>query len=287
MECIITVINGNRLDAGSVGLGVSCHLRRRPAGREVRGVLMIYHGDCLDIMPTLADKSVDMILCDLPYGTTACKWDTVIPFEPLWKQYKRLIKDNGAIVLTASQPFTSALVMSNIKWFKHEWIWDKVLSTGHLNAKRMPMRQTENIVVFYEGICTYNPILIKRPEGKRINKGTGKIEGLNDSAYGIRKSSSGEYDYRQPTTLLTISNADRTNRLHPTQKPVALFEYLIRTYTNEGDTVLDNCAGSFTTAIACLNTNRKYICIEKDEKYFDIGKNRIANHQPLLQAVNV
>jgi len=235
----------------------------------------IIQGDCLIEMPKIPDKSIDMILCDLPYGTTACKWDTIIPFEPLWEQYKRIIKDNGAIVLTASQPFTSALVMSNPAQFKYSWIWDKKLATGHLNAKRMPMKKHEDILVFYSGVALYNPQLIKRQEGKRTNKGTGKIQGLNDSAYGIRKDSSGEYDFRQPTSILEISNADRTKRLHPTQKPVALFEYLIKTYTNEGDLVLDNCAGSGTTGVACKNLNRNYILIEKEPEYIEIIKKRL------------
>ena len=216
-----------------------------------------------------------MVLTDPPYGTTACKWDTVIPLEPMWEQLKRVIKPNGAIVMTASQPFTSVLVSSNIINYKYNWVWDKVLSTGHLNAKIMPMKQHEDVVVFGTGIVTYNPQLVKRKEGKRVNKGTGKVMGLNDSAYGVRKSFSGEYDFRQPTTLLTISNANRTNRIHPTQKPVALMEYLIQTYTNEGETVLDFTMGSGTTGVACKNLNRNFIGIELDEMYFNIAQERI------------
>lgn len=238
----------------------------------------LIQGDCLEKMKEIPDGCIDLVLTDPPYGTTACKWDTCIPFEPMWEQLKRITKKNGAIVLFGSQPFTSVLVMSNPKMFKYEWVWDKVLSTGHLNAKRMPMKQTESITVFYDGVCTYNPVLTKRPEGKRTNKGTGKVEGLGDSAYGVRKSSSGEYEYRQPTTLLTISNADRTNRLHPTQKPVALMEYLIKTYTNEGETVLDFTMGSGTTGVACKNLNRNFIGIELDENYFKIAESRISNH---------
>ena len=235
---------------------------------------MIYHGDCLEIMPTLADKSIDMILCDLPYGTTACKWDTVIPFEPLWTQYKRLIKDNGAIVLTASQPFTSALVMSNPNMFKYCWYWKK-RPVNFLNAKHQPMRNIEDVLVF-GGSVNYNPQgLLKQ---HHINKRSNSTE--TNGAHGLANVS--EFT-NYPTQVLETTGE---RGLHPTQKPVALFEYLIRTYTNEGDTVLDNCAGSFTTAIACMNTNRNYICIEKDEKYFEIGKDRIANHQPLLQVIN-
>jgi site-specific DNA-methyltransferase (adenine-specific) len=184
-------------------------------------------------MQDIPDKSIDMILCDLPYGTTACKWDTIIPFEPLWEQYKRIIKDNGAIVLTASQPFTSALVMSNIKMFKYSFVWDKKLATGHLSSKIMPMKRHEDILVFGKGKIVFNPQLTERNEGIRIEKRTEKILGLNDSVYGVHKTTSREYSHRQPTSIIEISNANRKNRLHPTQKPVALFEYLIKTYTNE------------------------------------------------------
>jgi site-specific DNA-methyltransferase (adenine-specific) len=252
---------------------------------------MIYHGDCLEIMPTLEDKSVDMIMCDLPYGTTACHWDSIIPFEPLWAQYKRLIKDNGAIVLTASQPFTSALVMSNPKWFKYEWVWEKSRATGHVHAKNKPMKIHENIAVFSGG-TTVHAIQSERrmtynPQGLKDCDITIKQSSPSEVVMGDRKGRNKTFKQVKtgyPTSIIEIPSISAN--IHPTQKPVALFEYLIRTYTNEGDTVLDNCAGSFTTAIACMNTNRQYICIEKDDKYFEIGKNRIENHQPLLQAVN-
>jgi site-specific DNA-methyltransferase (adenine-specific) len=240
---------------------------------------MIYEGDCLEIMPTLADKSVDMILCDLPYGTTACKWDTIIPFEPLWRQYKRVIKNNGAIVLTASQPFTSALVMSNPGGFKYCWVWDKALPTGHLDAKRRPMRQHEDIAVFAPGRVTYNPEM-------RTGKFRKKGDSGQSECYGKFNRVVSFNDQYYPTSILRISNADQTKKEHPTQKPAALFEYLIRTYTNEGDMVLDNCAGSGTTGVACMNTGRKFILIEKDPTYCDIIRKRIDNHQPLLQAMN-
>ena len=240
------------------------------------------HGDCLEEMPKLADKSIDMILCDLPYGTTACKWDTIIPFEPLWAQYKRIIKDNGAIVLTASQPFTSALVMSNPGWFKYSWVWNKVHAVGFQIAKYRPMQQHEDVLVFGSGKVTYNPIMTDRPK-KRESKlyGNSDVSPLKYVHFRDRT-----YTQWYPKSILEFSGADHSKMLHPTQKPVALFEYLIRTYTNEGDTVLDNCAGSGTTGIACLNTRRKFILIEKDAGYCDIIRNRIANHQPLLQAVN-
>jgi len=243
---------------------------------------MIYNGDCLEIMPTLADKSVDMILCDLPYGTTACKWDTVIPFEPLWTQYRRIAKRNAAIVLTASQPFTTALIASNMREFKYCWVWDKVIGRGHLVAKKRPMAQHEDVAVFYQQAPRYSPQMVEKAKPQKGRKyAASATDVISQSKFGGEVV---ERTHSYPKTILTFPPEGKTQ--HPTQKPVALMEYLIRTYTNEGDTVLDNCAGSFTTAIACINTNRKYICIEKDEKYFEIGKNRIANHQPLLQAVN-
>ena len=232
----------------------------------------LIQGDCLEKMKDVNDKSIDMILCDLPYGTTACKWDTIIPFEPLWKQYKRIIKDNGAIVLTASQPFTSALVMSNIKMFKYEWIWDKKIPSGMSYARFQPMRQHENILVFCNGKTIYNPQMIKRD--KPI-KGGGMSKGEttnNQNLVALKKT----YDYKNPTTII-VEDKIRKDSLHPTQKPVALFEYLIKTYTNEGDLVLDNCAGSGTTGVACKNLNRNCILIEKDEGYFKIAERRINN----------
>jgi len=229
-------------------------------------------------MPTLADKSVDMILCDLPYGTTACKWDTIIPFEPLWAQYKRIIKDNGAIVLTASQPFTSALVMSNPAMFKYEWIWEKNKATGHLDSKKKPMKAHENILVFYISQPIYNPQGIIEKENPTISKGNRgkKGEGSSGDVYGFAGKDAIQAHTGYPRTIQKIG-VDMKAEFHPTQKPVALFEYLIRTYTNEGDMVLDNCAGSGTTAIACINTNRKYILIEKDAGYCEIIRNRIDN----------
>ena len=232
-------------------------------------------GDCLEIMPKIADKSIDMILCDLPYGTTACSWDTIIPFEPLWEQYKRIIKDNGAIVLTASQPFTSALVMSNVKMFKYEWVWDKKLPTGHLNAKIMPLKRHENILVFGKEKLKYNPQIILR-ENIREDKSGGIIsDGTGKSVFGKHSKVAGKYTHRQPTTIQEFSNANKTNALHPTRKPVALFEYLIKTYTSVGDTVLDNTIGSGTTAVAAINTGRNFIGIEMDKGYCDIANKRI------------
>jgi site-specific DNA-methyltransferase (adenine-specific) len=240
----------------------------------------VIQGDCLKVMKDIPDKSIDMILCDLPYGTTACRWDVVIPFEPLWEQYKRIIKDNGAIVLTASQPFTSALVMSNPKMFKYEWIWDKLKGRQPYLAYIQPMKSHENILVFSNGKITYNPQMEladkknMRDRTKNFNKGT------KDSIWGEQKEYRTKKDesLRFPQSVIRISGQSKeinNNRVHPTQKPVALFEYLIKTYTNVGDLVLDNCAGSGTTGVACKNLNRNYILIEKEKKYIDIILKRV------------
>ena len=233
-------------------------------------------GDCLAEMPKIPDKSIDMVLCDLPYGTTACKWDTIIPFEPLWEQYKRIIKDNGAIVLTASQPFTSALVMSNIKMFKYDWVWAKDRASNFLNAKKQPLRNTESILVF--NTKNYNPIMENRGEPSHsIGKSEGKIN--NGSTQGKRININGDTktNLKYPRTLLEFAVPHPP--IHPTQKPVALFEYLIKTYTNEGDLVLDNCAGSGTTGVACKNLNRQFILIEKEPEYVEIIKKRLAKRE--------
>ena len=234
----------------------------------------LLHGDCLELMQDIPDKSIDMILCDLPYGTTACKWDTIIPFEPLWEQYERVIKDNGAIVLCGSQPFTSALVMSNPKLFKYCWTWDKVTAKGHLVAKIRTMQQTEDIVVFGKGRIQYYPIMEDREKDRKdVDTEYSRTEIMGGEVKRKRKKIVRTKKY--PKTILTFSNASQKGKVHPTQKPVALMEYLIKTYTNEGETVLDNCMGSGTTGVACLNTNRNFIGIELDDKYFEIAKRRI------------
>ncbi len=232
----------------------------------------LMQGDCLELMKDIPDGSVDMILCDLPYGTTACKWDTIIPFEPLWEQYNRVIKDNGAIVLFGNEPFTSKLVCSNLKGFKYRWVWDKQIPSGMSYARYRPMQQTEDICVFTKNgeKTIYNPQMIKRD--KPI-KGGGMSKGEttnNQKLIALKKT----YDYKNPTNLLSFAKV-RKGSLHPTQKPVALFEYLIKTYTNGGETVLDNCMGSGTTGVACKNLNRNFIGIELDEEYFKIAKERI------------
>lgn len=233
----------------------------------------IYHGDCLELMQYIPDKSIDMILADLPYGTTACKWDTIIPFEPLWEQYERVIKDNGAIVLTATQPFSSALIMSNPKGFKHEWVWDKVRPSGFQVAKYKPMQRHENVLVFTSKgeRVNYFPIMEQRDKPVK-----GRVVSSSESS--PLKYSDGKtrtYTHKNPQSIIVFPKPNRA--VHPTQKPVALFEYLIKTYTNEGDTVLDNVMGSGTTGVACKNLNRNFIGIELDEKYFAIAEERIKN----------
>ena len=246
----------------------------------------VYNENCLIGMSRIPDKSIDLILADLPYGTTACKWDTIIPFEPLWEQYERVIKDNGAIVLTASQPFTTDVINSNRKIFKYCWIWDKISCTGAMLAKKQPMRAYEDIAVFYKIQPTYNPQLRDKPKNDiRINNIDIVNNSQTHSQSGIKKHQKRHqgreipFDKSYPTNVVRINNYGKGyNRLHPTQKPVALFEYLIKTYTNEGETVLDNCMGSFTTAISAINTNRNYIGFEMDENYFKIGSERVKKH---------
>lgn len=229
----------------------------------------VIHGDCLELMKDIPDKSIDMILCDLPYGTTACKWDTIIPFEPLWEQYKRIIKDNGAIVLTASQPFTSALVMSNIKYFKYCWYWDKVRGSNFATVNIRPFNSCEEVVIFYNKQPTYNP---QKEIGKPYIQKQGYVGEAKQTGLSRKEVITINNGERFPLSILKFS---KESGFHPTQKPVALFEYLIKTYTNEGDTVLDNCAGSGTTGVACKNTGRNYILIEKEQEYIDIINKRL------------
>lgn len=241
----------------------------------------IYQGDCLELMNGIPDKSVDMILCDLPYGTTQNKWDTVISFDKLWKQYNRIIKDNGAIVLFGSEPFTSLLICSNIDNFKYNWIWQKNKNTGFLNAKIQPLNDNETISVFYKNQATYNPQMTK---ADRVYKRGLVIRDKNlnlqqSDNYGEQKSfEQVDNGLRYPKRIQYFNNNFTRQQLHPTEKPVDLCEYLIKTYTNEGEIVLDNCIGSGTTVIAAINTNRNYIGIELDENYYNIAKTRISEH---------
>lgn len=243
----------------------------------------VYHQDCLIGMQDIPDKSVDMILCDLPYGTTACKWDAIIPFNPLWGQYERIIKNNAAIALTASQPFTSALVMSNPKWFRHSWVWHKDKSGNFMNAKQEPMKVHEDVLIFGQHKVFFQAIMEMRIEAnKRINKPRTNTSNIISTKAFFTEESRGNDEHKNPTSVKYINSV--RNGLHPTQKPVALFEYLIKTYTNEGETVLDNCMGSGTTAIACINTGRNYIGFEKEEKYYNIIHERIKKHIGLFAA---
>ena len=247
--------------------------------------ILLYRGDCLVEMDKIPDGSVDMVLCDLPYGTTACKWDTIIPLEPLWEQYTRIIKNDGAIVLTASQPFTSTLVMSNPKLFRHEWIYQKRCASNFAQAKYAPMKEHESVLVFAKSKPQYFPIKEERKgsgaerakhpyslasrhkSGDFVGNIKGDVDLLNDA---------GNSELRYPSSVQEFNNRASGDRgFHPTQKPVALMEYLIKTYTLPGQVVLDNCMGSGSTGVACINTNRKFIGIELDEKYYNISKKRI------------
>ena len=236
----------------------------------------LMHGDCLELMKEIPSGSVDMILCDLPYGTTACKWDSVIPFDPLWVEYERIGKPGSAIVLTSCQPFTTALIASNIRGFKYEWIYEKTNPKGFLGAKKRPLTAHENICVFCFGTPPYYPQKWTIPEHLRTKRkhATSKTSG---ECYGDRELKRWDDDgSRFPTSVIGFSNrVGRSENYHPTQKPVALMEYLILTYTNPGETVMDNCMGSGTTGVACANTGRNFIGMEKDEAYFAIAKARI------------
>jgi len=244
----------------------------------------IYCMDALELLSKIDDKSVDMILCDLPYGTTACSWDVIIPFEPLWKQYKRIIKDNGAIVLTASQPFTSALVMSNIKMFKYELIWEKPSPSSPLLAKKMPMKFHENILIFYKGLPIYNPQMIQKLwKDNRTNKL--KTTYSNPEFLGGKVRLHSVYGKGQERYASSVLPFSRPRGEHPTQKPLTLFEWLIKTYTNEGDLVVDNCVGSGTTAVACKNTNRNFICGDNCQEYVNIANKRIQEAQAQTKLV--
>lgn len=224
------------------------------------------HGDCLELMKDIPDGSVDMVLCDMPYGTTRNNWDRVIPLDSLWKEYKRVVKKNGAIVLFAQTPFDKILGASNLDMLKYEWIWEKSQGTGHLNAKKMPMKAHENVLVFYKRLPTYNP---QMREGKPYTCKSGRGSTNYRELKSVITENKG---YRYPIDILKF-NSDKG--FHPTQKPVELCEYLIKTYTNEGETVLDNCMGSGSTGVACVNTNRQFIGIELDDGYFNIAKKRI------------
>lgn len=243
----------------------------------------LIHADCLKAMTFIETQSVDMILTDLPYGTTDCRWDTIIPLDKLWNHYLRVIKPNGAIVLTATQPFSSTLVMSNINMFKYQWIWHKSRKTNFPNANRQPLRNFEDVLVFYTNQCTYNPQgIIKLETGRIHTRKKPKRETVNAGENDGSLIGTYQQQYENyPSQVLYIESEHNT--IHPTQKPLELFEYMIRTYTNKNEVVLDSTAGSCTTAIAAIITNRRFICIEKDEEHFAVGKHRINS---LINSIN-
>lgn len=237
----------------------------------------IHLGDCLELMKELPDKSVDLILCDLPYGVTSRNaWDSIIPLEALWRAYNRIAKDNAAIVLTAIQPFTSHLVLSNETAFKYEWIWEKSTATNFLNAKKQPLRNHESVLVFYRKQVNYVP---QKTHGhvRKVSTAEHKRDSINTPNYGVHGLTAYDSTERYPKSVVKFPNDKQKSAIHPTQKPVALFEYLIKTYTNPGDLVLDNCAGSGTTAVACKATGRRFICIEKDPVYWQKAVDRVSS----------
>ena len=241
----------------------------------------LVNADCFDVFPFIEDKSMDAIICDLPYGTTACKWDSVIPFEPLWKQYKRVIKDNGAIVLFGSEPFSSALRMSNIKNFKYDWIWEKNRGSNFALVKYQPMKEHEMISVFSFNTHKYYPIKEQRKGSglERINGNYNKGKASNITGIKQTVCTTQGQELRQPSSIQKFNTTEKgIKRYHPTQKPLELMEYLIKTYTNEGDTVLDNTMGSGTTNLAALNLNRKSIGVEKENQYYDVAVRRLSSY---------
>lgn len=241
---------------------------------------IVYEGDCLELIPQkVASKSIDAIICDLPYGTTKCKWDSIIDLTKLWSEYERVVKDNGVIILTAQTPFDKVLGASKLNLLRYEWIWEKTQATGHLNAKKMPMKAHENVLVFYKNLPTYNPQ--KTTGHKPINSYTKYVKTQNNTEiYGEMKreiSGGGETD-RYPRSVQTFASDKQRCKLHSTQKPLYLMEYLIRTYTNEGDVILDNAAGSGTTGLAAQNLNRKFIMMEKDPDIYKIACDRVGQN---------
>ena len=233
--------------------------------------MRLWHGDCLTLMKDIDTNSVDMLLVDLPYGTTQCKWDSIISLKDLWIEYNRIIKDNGAMLFHCAQPFTSNLIMSNVKNFKYEWVWEKSKASNYLNAKKQPLRAHESIAVFYRKPPTYNP---QMTQGEAYNKGTAKRETeVYGSQRAVEVKSDGE---RYPRTVQYFVTAEKEGKLHPTQKPIALTEHFVKTFSNPGDVILDNTMGSGTTGVACVNLDREFIGIEKDKEYFDIAVERIS-----------
>jgi len=247
-------------------------------------MIKLINGDCLEVMKTIPDKSIDAIITDPPYGTTSCKWDSVIDFDLMWEQLNRIIKPNGAIVLFSAQPFTSALIMSNIKNYKYNWVWDKKSATGGQFARNQPMRRTEDICLFYGKQCVYNPQLEEKEKKyiryiKKDYKNNSKHMSNTKSFSNNANTRTIPENKKYPSNIIPISKGSNKKKLHPTQKPVALMEYLIKTYTNENETVLDFTMGSGSTGVACKNTNRNFIGIEMDENYFRIAEQRIKQNE--------
>jgi len=234
------------------------------------------NADCFDVFPFIEDKLIDAIICDLPYGTTACKWDSVLPLNKLWNEYKRVLKPNGVILLTASQPFTTILIGNDLKMFKYNLVWDKVAVTNPMLAKKQPMRCHEDVLVFYDKQPTYNPQMRVGVKWSRAGKKQHTTDTLGQST--LFNKGSDESEMKYPKSIITFSNADKTKNEHPTQKPIELMEYLLKTYTNEGDMVLDNTMGSGTTNLACIKLNRKSIGIEKEKQYYDVAVRRASEY---------
>lgn len=251
--------------------------------------IQLYCGDCLEVMPAIADKSVDLILCDLPYGVTnesKSTWDVIIPFKDMWREYKRVIKDNGAIVLFAQGLFTAKLILSNEQMYRYTLIWDKQLPTGFLNAKRQPMRVHEDIVVFYKKQPTYNPQRVKGAKVHSIGRAAGcSDDDVTNNIYGDFVRTDNQNDMKYPTSIISMQKVIPSKTMHPSQKPVELIEWLLRTYSNENDLVLDNCMGSGTTGVVCKNIRRRFIGIEKEKKFFDIAEKRINEAVPFVKLV--
>ena len=237
---------------------------------------IIYNEDCLSGMDRIPDHTIDAIICDLPYGSTRNSWDIVIPFDKLWNQYERVVKENGAIVLFGQGMFTSSLMQSNKKWWRYNLIWQKTQPTGFLNASKMPLRTHEDICVFYKKLPVYNPIKTKGE--RKISSALSKTKCVKTTNYGTHALTDYDSDQRYPTSILRFAKDVQFSALHPTQKPIALLQWLVRTYTNPGEIVLDNCMGSGTTAIACLATGRKYIGFEIEQKYYLSMQNRISDY---------
>ena len=246
----------------------------------------LFFGCCLDVMKGIESGSVDMVCADLPYGTTRCKWDSVIPLDALWAEYKRVCKPNAAIVLTACQPFTSILAVSNLAMFKYDWCWEKTSATGHLNAKKMPMRAHESVLVFGHGRITYNPQKTFGHE-RKVSSAAHKRDCVKTECYGSHGLTGYDSTERYPRSVIKFKSDKQKAALHPTQKPVELMEYLIRTYSNEGQTVLDNSMGSGTTGLACANTGRRFIGIEKDAYFFRVATERISSANNDIQPPEV